>query len=205
MIGSKFNPLDYDMLHCAECSTPIPMNAWDVDLARVQMAAGPREVPGLYVCKECVSHAVHVEPIAAFVWLTSVIIPEGLRFAKSVADDEDAPLLLAVSGLMIAQDVQAGNDLANDLARELAAVEQPAHAAGPVDGDAPADPFPADEGDVIAARELVAQLDMRRDADGVITYACPNPVCPVGRHGFAELVDALPMHIVVALMDAIPE
>lgn len=193
----EFNPLDYDMLTCVNCGTGIPLTGWDWEQARVQMADGAHEVPGLFVCKACDSYASHVEQIAAFIWLTGTVIPQGMAFAISVANDDNADLMTAMSGLAIAQDVEIGNELAGLLARELAGI--PA-APEPEPQDVP-DPMPADEqGEMIAA-----MLDMRREADGTVSYSCPNPVCPVGRHNFTEMADSLPINLVAALIGSLPE
>lgn len=193
----KFNALSYDMLSCVGCGAGIPLTM-AAEQARVQTADGAQEVPGLWVCRACESHASHVEQIAAFVWLTGTLIPEGLKFAVSVAKDDNTDLMTAISGLMIAQDVDAANKLASVLARELAGIPAEQPQAAP---QAVPDPMPAGE----RGPELASLLDMRREADGTVSYACPNPVCPVGRHNLAEFADALPIEIVNALIGALPE
>lgn len=193
----KFNPLAYDMLSCVECGTSIPLTEASEE-ARVQTADGAREVPGLWVCKACESHVSHVEQTAAFIWLTGTLIPQGLTFAMSAAKSDSTDLGAALMGLMIAEDVQKGNDLAAILAHELTG----APAAPEGEPQDVADPMPAVDD---RAADFAAQLDVRREADGSVSYACPNPVCPVGRHNLANIADVLPINVVAALVGSLPE
>lgn len=179
----KFNPVEYDMLSCVECGTGIPLMNWDVQHARVALAADAREVPGLYVCKACGLHATHVAPSVALAWLAGTLIPEGLKFALDVARNDTTDLETLIGGALIMQDVETANELAGALWRALAGAEAQ-DAPGPAATAAP---------------------EMRREEDGTVSYACPNAECPDGRHNFTEMADKLPINIVAALIGTLPE
>ena len=187
----KFNPMDYTPDVCAGCG-----GMSGLEMARIMVAGESREVPAVYLCDRCAAHGTPagVTPIRAFVWLTGTLIPKALLASGQFGDDQ-GPMGGLISSMILAE-ADAANALASDLARELAGV------------DPEPEPFSSFNGSPMApgGAELAAMLDLRREADGTVTYACPNPSCPDGnRHPLSFAADVMPVELVDALIGHLPE
>lgn len=204
-----FNPMTYSPDVCPQCGQGSGLGN-----AHVMVAGESREVPGIYLCD---IHAQaggglvpEVTPVKVFIYLTGQMIPKGLLAAERYGNA--ASPTGAMIGAAIMGEVEASAALAEDLMRELSGggpecEAEPVVMAVPAD-DRTAAAFDYHEHYEADAAEMAAAMDFRREADGTVTYRCPNPDCPEGnRHPMdfaAVLWDSMPVEFINALQAHIP-
>lgn len=202
----KFNPFTYQPSICAECGA-VSGRAH----THITVAGKRHGVPALYLCDTCARAdqaglLARVTPVSVYVWLTQTYIP---RMTESMADGSIESSINYAAGqrgttsaalaTALAADVLSAIELTEALGRELCGLD-----ADP-EPEFPMTPMVRPESELDGAA-LAAQLDLRREADGSITYACPNPTCPDGnRHDLSFAADVLPIEMVNALIGALPE
>ena len=209
----KFNPFTYHPGICAECGA-MSGNAH----THITVAGKRREVPALYLCDTCgaadrMGHLARVTPISVYMWLTRTYIP---RMTEGMEDGSIDPTINRAAGMhgttssalaiALAADVVSAIELTESLGRELCGLD-PESEAEPLPGNPfPMTPMTRPEPAASDGAELAALLDLRREADGTVTYACPNPTCPDGnRHPLSFAADVMPVELVEALIGHLPE
>lgn len=218
----KFAAVSHNVDICVECGIQIPETDPEINVT-VILEGDVREVPGLLRCVSCaawvelgtIRSAVDLK--GAHAWLTERFVPmwmirateidaqlRQLAYAgmskDAVAAAAEAMEFLKDSGEIIGEATGLADalnehfgigfnpDAMRDAMARILKEEQPVYSEDELNG-------------------LIAGLDLRREPNGEVTYACPNPTCPADgdRHPLSFAEPILTDQVVEALIGRLPE
>lgn len=220
----EFNPREHEPENCVECGEAVPM---DIEPTKVVIGLEGETyaVEGLYRCISCqafieagaISSSVDLK--AAHEWLTYSALPNALASMwllqgqlmqatprggrkpgpQAIALSVFAMKFLEVTGPSLDQAARLA-----DLLDEHFGVDSSAGVEARMwEAIREAQPKRSEQ----ELDEYITRLDLRREPDGTVTYACSNEDCPEGnsRHplGFAEHV--MPTELVEAIIKRMPD
>jgi hypothetical protein len=224
----EFNPATYEMGNCVECGDKLPEDGLTGGRFYFEVKSTRYEVPGLHRCVSCrglIESGLTVTAVslkAAHEWLGKAYLPDSLATLLRLKAELSAAVAtgrantpeamgMAMAGLVTLEASVEPYGTASEAfdaleahlglsSADLVVERANARFAERLREEAP------DMTDAQMA-QLYDSLDLKREADGSVSYACPKPACPEGnsRHplGFAE--DVMPTKFVEYLVGRLPE